>query len=113
VFNMLGPLLLGTAVADTVGRIVTIGHSAAIQVIGAGLLAAVAWNVLTWWRGLPSGSGHALVGGLVGAGVGAGRRRWQHIHWTVVREMGVAWLTTIPATAALAAPLVAGWRWLG
>jgi inorganic phosphate transporter, PiT family len=78
-FNMLGPLLLGTAVANTVGGIVAIGQESAIDVIGAGLLAAVAWNVITWWRGIPSSSGHALVGGLVGAGLvvgGAGAIRW-------------------------------------
>jgi PiT family inorganic phosphate transporter len=72
VFNMLGPLLIGTAVADTVGGIVTVGSESAIQVIGAGLLAAVVWNLITWWRGLPSSSGHALVGGLVGAGLVVG-----------------------------------------
>jgi PiT family inorganic phosphate transporter len=72
VFNMLGPLLLGAAVADTIGGIVTLSGSTAIEVIGAGLLAAVGWNVLTWRLGLPSSSGHALVGGLVGAGVVVG-----------------------------------------
>jgi PiT family inorganic phosphate transporter len=72
VFNMLGPLLLGAAVADTIGGIVTLPRASAIEVIGAGLLAAVGWNVLTWRLGLPSSSGHALVGGLVGAGVVVG-----------------------------------------
>jgi PiT family inorganic phosphate transporter len=72
VFNMLGPLLLGAAVADTIGGIVTLSGSTAIEVIGAGLLAAVGWNVLTWRLGLPSSSGHALVRGLVGAGVVVG-----------------------------------------
>ena len=67
VFNLLGPLLLGAAVADTIGGIVTVAPSAAIAVIGAGLAAAVAWNLVTWRLGLPSSSGHALVGGLVGA----------------------------------------------
>jgi PiT family inorganic phosphate transporter len=67
VFNLLGPLLLGAAVADTIGGIVTVDPAEAVQVIGAGLLAAVAWNLLTWRRGLPSSSSHALVGGLVGA----------------------------------------------
>ena len=40
--------------------------------IGAGLAGATAWNLLTWWRGLPSSSGHALVGGLVGAALAEG-----------------------------------------
>src|SRR6476620_6302007 len=56
VFNLLGPLLVGAAVADTIGGIVTVP-------------AAVGWNVFTWRLGLPSSSGHALVGGLVGAAV--------------------------------------------
>ena len=67
IFNLLGPLLLGAAVADTIGGIVTVAPSAATAVIGSGLAAAVAWNLLTWRLGLPSSSGHALVGGLVGA----------------------------------------------
>jgi PiT family inorganic phosphate transporter len=70
--NMVGPLLLGSAVADTVRGIVTLDDAAAVAVIGSGLLAAVAWNLLTWRLGLPSSSGHALVGGLVGAAVVVG-----------------------------------------
>jgi len=72
IFNLVGPLLVGAAVADTIGGIVTAPPSAAIAVIGSGLAAAVAWNVLTWRLGLPSSSGHALVGGLVGAALAEG-----------------------------------------
>jgi len=53
VFNTLGPLLVGAAVADTIGGIVAVDGRAAIDVIGAGLVAAVAWNLLTWRLGLP------------------------------------------------------------
>jgi Phosphate transporter family len=72
VFNLLGPLLVGTAVADTIGGIVTAGGAAGVEMIGAGLLAAVLWNLATWALGLPSSAGHALVGGLVGAALVAG-----------------------------------------
>ena len=72
VFNLLGPLLIGGAVADTIGGIVTVAPSEAVEVIGAGLASAVAWNGITWALGLPSSSGHALVGGLVGAALLAG-----------------------------------------
>jgi PiT family inorganic phosphate transporter len=72
VFNLLGPLLLGAAVADTIAGIVTVAPSMATEVIGAGLAAAVAWNLVTWRLGLPSSSGHALVGGLVGAALAQG-----------------------------------------
>ena len=71
-FNLLGPLLLGAAVANTIGGIVTVSPGAANQVIGAGLAAAVAWNLATWARGLPSSSAQALVGGLVGAALAEG-----------------------------------------
>ena len=72
VFNLLGPLLLGAAVADTIGGIVTVAPSAANAVIGGGLVAAVAWNLATWSRGLPASSAQALVGGLVGAALAEG-----------------------------------------
>ena len=75
--NVLGPLLLGTAVASTIAGIVTVPSDEVIAVLGAALTGAVAWNGITWWRGLPSSSGHALLGGLVGAAlaVGGARRR--------------------------------------
>lgn len=69
VFNLLGPLLVGGAVAGATGGIVTVGGAEAVDVIAAGLLGAVTWNLVTWHWGLPSSSGHALVGGLVGAAV--------------------------------------------
>jgi PiT family inorganic phosphate transporter len=67
VFNVLGPILLGAAVANTIASIVSVPETSVIPVIGAALTGAVVWNVFTWLRGLPSSSGHALVGGLVGA----------------------------------------------
>jgi PiT family inorganic phosphate transporter len=78
-FNLLGPFLVGSAVADTIGGIVTVSPSAVAEVIGCGLAAAVTWNLATWRLGLPSSSGHALVGGFVGAGLvegGADAIRW-------------------------------------
>ncbi len=72
VFNMAGAVLLGTAVADTIGKIVTVPQGQMVAVVGAGLAGATAWNLVTWWLGLPSSSGHALVGGLVGAAVADG-----------------------------------------
>jgi inorganic phosphate transporter, PiT family len=82
VFNMAGPFLVGAAVANTVAKIVQVEASHTIAVIGAGLSAAVLWNVLTWWRGLPSSSSHALLGGLVGAALvdarSLGAVNWGH-----------------------------------
>jgi PiT family inorganic phosphate transporter len=72
VFNLLGPLLVGAAVADTIGGIVTVAPSVTTEVIGSGLAAAVTWNLVVWRAGVPSSSGHALVGGLVGAALAEG-----------------------------------------
>lgn len=72
VFEFLGPVLGGTAVANTVGTFIdlsTVSAVGALLIIVSGLISAVIWNLLTWWRGLPSSSSHALIGGLMGAGV--------------------------------------------
>ena len=79
VCHVAGPLIAGTAVANTVGGIVRVSAGDTIAVVGAGLTGAIAWNLVTWWRGLPSSSSHALVGGLVGAAVlHAG---WSAVQW--------------------------------
>jgi PiT family inorganic phosphate transporter len=93
VFNLLGPLFLGAAVADTIGGIVTVPPDVTVEVIGAGLAAAVTWNLVTWRLGLPSSSGHALVGGLVGAAVvegGVHAINWGGIEdWRPVGVFGI------------------------
>jgi inorganic phosphate transporter, PiT family len=93
VFNMLGALLVGTAVADTIAGIVTVSGAEAVAVIGSGALGAVLWNLLTWWGGLPSSSAHALVGGLVGAALvegGIGAVQWGGLDgWRPVGFIGV------------------------
>jgi PiT family inorganic phosphate transporter len=72
VLNFLGALL-GVDVALTIIGIVALPAGAGgVGVVAAALLAAIAWNVLTWWLGLPSSSSHALIAGLVGAGLAAG-----------------------------------------
>jgi PiT family inorganic phosphate transporter len=70
--NVIGPLILGKAVADTIAGIVTVPSGEMVFVLGAALTGAVAWNGITWWRALPSSSGHALLGGLVGAALAEG-----------------------------------------
>jgi len=56
-----------TAVAKSVATGIIDGNLATQQTLLAALLGAIAWNLLTWWFGLPSSSSHALIGGLVGA----------------------------------------------
>jgi PiT family inorganic phosphate transporter len=61
----------GFGIADTIAKSVTLknGDPLALYVILAGLLSAIAWNLITWWFGIPSSSSHALIGGLIGAAV--------------------------------------------
>lgn len=66
-FNVLGAVLVGTAVASTVAGIVNVPKEHVVAVIGSATFAATSWNILMWSRALPSSSGHALVGGLAGA----------------------------------------------
>ena len=56
-----------TAVAKTVGKGIIDAGLANEKTVLAALLGAIAWNLLTWWLGLPSSSSHALIGGLIGA----------------------------------------------
>lgn len=91
VFNLLGAVVVGTAVAGTIAGIVTVPGSAAVAVIGAGALAGTCWNLLTWRLGLPSSSAHALVGGLAGAAFvdsGLGAIRWGGLEG--LRPVGLA-----------------------
>jgi inorganic phosphate transporter, PiT family len=111
VFNMLGALLIGTAVADTIAGIVTVAPSRAVAVIGSGVLSAAVWNLLTWWRGLPSSSGHALVGGLVGSALaetGIHAVRWGGLDgWKPVGVFGALIALALSPPAGLAFGFVA------
>ncbi|MCK4452190.1 MAG: inorganic phosphate transporter, partial [Anaerolineae bacterium] len=62
-----GPFLFGVAVATTIGHEVVDPQAITIVVIFAALLAAIIWNLVTWYFGIPSSSSHALIGGLIGA----------------------------------------------
>lgn len=81
VFNLIGALL-GEGVAKTIGSgiIDPGGGHQGLVIVMSGLLGAIAWNLITWWRGLPSSSSHALIGGLAGAGIAAATT----VHWDVI-----------------------------
>jgi len=65
-FNFIGAFA-GTAVAKTVGAGLVNENTTSSGVIAAALVGAIAWNLITWYLGLPSSSSHALIGGLLGA----------------------------------------------
>ncbi|MGA8916995.1 MAG: inorganic phosphate transporter [Nitrososphaeraceae archaeon] len=70
--NFAGPFIFGTAVAATVGKGIIQPSFSTVDVIFAGLIGAIVWDLITWYFGLPSSSSHALIGGLIGSGLVAG-----------------------------------------
>lgn len=110
-FEFLGPLLGGTAVANTIGKFVNLNDIAAILSVGVilcGLSGAIFWNLLTWWFGIPSSSSHALVGGLTGAvliAVGA-----DHVIWGF-QQLSEGHLTGVTKVlmALVLSPLIGFW----
>ena len=82
VMNFVGALLgqeVAHTVADTIGDI-TGNHG--LVIVLAALIGAITWNLTTWYFGLPSSSSHALIGGLVGAGIAGGAT----INWATIEE---------------------------
>ena len=101
--NLAGPLLMGAAVADTVGGMVHLPPGSTVRVVGAALTGAVVWNVVTWSRGLPASSGHAVVGGLLGASIaeaGTGAVEWGGFNG--VRPVGVIGVVVVLLLAPIA-----------
>ncbi len=68
-FNFIAFLFFGLSVANTVGTGIISADIVDTAVIFAALVGAISWNLITWYYGIPSSSSHALIGGLVGAGV--------------------------------------------
>ncbi|MBF6608533.1 MAG: inorganic phosphate transporter, partial [Flavobacterium sp.] len=67
-FNFLAYWVFGFGVADTVAKT---AHTMEINlvVVLSGVIAAIIWNLLTWWQGIPSSSSHTLIGGFAGAAI--------------------------------------------
>jgi inorganic phosphate transporter, PiT family len=85
-FNFIAFLFFGLHVAQTVGTGIVAADIVDARVIFGALTGAIFWNLVTWWAGIPSSSSHALIGGLVGAGVtkaGGGALVWSGLMKTV------------------------------
>jgi PiT family inorganic phosphate transporter len=97
VFNFIAAFTFGTAVAKTIGSGLIDVHQVDNLVILAGLVGAIAWDLITWRLGLPTSSSHALIGGYAGAAI-------LKAGWDVLVISG--WIKTI--TFIIVAPLL-GW----
>ena len=108
--NLIGAFI-SEGVAKTVGKgVIDVETSnAGLVVVMAGLLGAIAWNLITWWLGLPSSSSHALIGGLVGAALAAS----QVVYWDGVREKVLIPMIISPLIGMTAAfALTLGLQWI-
>jgi inorganic phosphate transporter, PiT family len=79
-FNLTGALA-GGAVASTVGKGLVDTNVVTLATVFCALIAAFAWNITTWWAGLPSSSSHALIGGLCGAALATAHGNWSVLKW--------------------------------
>ncbi|TIT48965.1 MAG: inorganic phosphate transporter, partial [Mesorhizobium sp.] len=99
-FNFIAFLFFGLHVAETLGTGIIDASIVTPGVIFAALVGAIVWNIVTWLVGIPSSSSHALIGGLVGAGVakaGGGAIVWAGLGKTI------AAIVLSPATGFLLA----------
>ncbi|GAA5006160.1 inorganic phosphate transporter [Pseudoluteimonas lycopersici] len=109
IMNLVGALT-GTAVAATIatGIVNTDVVEATSQLVLCALSGAIAWNLLTWWFGLPSSSSHALIGGLCGAALSASHNDWHSLIWAQnvgdwAHNKGLVWKVFFPMVTS---PLV-------
>ncbi len=69
VANFIGYFIFGVAIANTIGKGIVNVEYVTLPLVFAALVGAILWNILTWILGLPTSSSHALIGGLIGAGI--------------------------------------------
>ena len=111
--------LAGTAVAKTISTGLVDSKFVTSETIVAALLGAIAWNLLTWWFGLPSSSSHALVGGLCGATLATAHGDWSSLIWAEPvagapwwKHQGLFYKVVIPMIASPIAGLVIGFAFM-
>lgn len=93
--------LSGTAVAKTIGSGI-VGTNVSQEVVIAALIGAIAWNLITWYRGMPSSSSHALIGGLIGGGIA--QLGINQIHWNILWSK-----VLLPLIGSPIAGFIGGW----
>jgi inorganic phosphate transporter, PiT family len=109
-FNFIAFLVFGLDVAETVGTGIVAAEVVDARVIFGALMGAIIWNVITWLGGIPSSSSHALIGGLIGAGLA--KVGLSAIVWTGVTKTGLAIFMSPMVGFSLALALVLLVSWL-
>ncbi len=114
IMNLIGALM-GTAVAKTIasGLVNTDVVQVTSQVILCALLGGIAWNLITWWKGLPSSSSHGLIGGLCGAALAAAHNNMDALIWSQTvgdwtKNKGLLWKVLLPMVTSPLAGFLLG-----
>ena len=106
-FNLVGAVItvafFQAKVSNTIAS--TLAIKPGLVIVMSALVGAIAWNLITWYRGLPSSSTHALIGGLCGAGIAAAHG-WAGVRWSALLKQ-IASLVISPPLGFLAAGLFA------
>jgi PiT family inorganic phosphate transporter len=108
-FNFIAFLVFGLSVAKTIGSGIVSPDVISDQVVFGALMGAIVWNIVTWLAGIPSSSSHALVGGLVGAGVA--KSGWHAVVWSGLgKTVGAIFLSpALGLVLALLLVLILSW----
>lgn len=109
-FNFIAFLFFGLHVAQTVGKGILHPDVISDAVIFGALAGAITWNLLTWWLGIPSSSSHALIGGLLGAGIA--KAGLDPVVWSGVLKTAAGIVVSPAMGFALALVLVLIVSWL-
>lgn len=100
VMNFAGALL-GTEVAATIGRGLVDQNLVTMTVVIATLLGAILWNIITWYKGLPTSSSHALIGSLMGAMYFSAQGGFSSVNWDGVMGKVVIPMFTSPVAGMI------------
>jgi PiT family inorganic phosphate transporter len=108
-FNFIAFLFFGVHVAQTIGTGLIQPDIVSWQVIFGALMGAIAWNLITWWGGIPSSSSHALIGGLVGSGIAKGGAGAVILPGVLKTAGAIVWSPLLGLVLALILWLVVVW----
>ena len=110
VLNVLGAFV-SLAVAATIASGIVDAEAITLDVVLAGLVGAITWNLVTWYLGLPSSSSHALIGGVLGSSIAAAG--WGVVNWEGLKDNVLIPSLIAPfAGIVIAAALMIGITWL-
>jgi PiT family inorganic phosphate transporter len=109
-FNFIAFMFFGLHVANTIGTGIVDAKLIDPQVVFGALMGAIVWNVVTWWAGIPSSSSHALIGGLVGAGLA--KAGLDAIVWQGLTKTAVAIVLSPAVGFVLALLLILAVAWI-